>query len=73
MLAIRLAAAVTTHDGLGGRDAAATEGHQTMSSHPRVVAILRGITPGEALAVGKGAVGAAGIRDVEVPLNSPDP
>lgn len=43
-----------------------------MSPHPRVVAILRGITPGEALAVGK-ALYAAGIHDVEVPLNSPDP
>ncbi len=37
-----------------------------------LVAILRGITPGEAEAIGE-AVFEAGIRIVEVPLNSPDP
>lgn len=37
-----------------------------------IVAILRGITPEEAVLVGE-AVVAAGIRLVEVPLNSPDP
>lgn len=37
-----------------------------------IVAILRGIQPGEAVAVGA-ALYAAGIRIVEVPLNSPDP
>ncbi len=37
-----------------------------------LVAILRGITPGEALAVG-GALSAAGWPLIEVPLNSPQP
>ena len=37
-----------------------------------LVAILRGIRPNEAVAVAR-ALGAAGIRLVEVPLNSPDP
>jgi 2-dehydro-3-deoxyphosphogalactonate aldolase len=37
-----------------------------------VVAILRGIRPGEAQSIGA-ALDAAGIRIVEVPLNSPDP
>ena len=37
-----------------------------------LVAILRGITPGEAVAVGEALV-AGGIRILEVPLNSPDP
>ena len=37
-----------------------------------VIAILRGITPAEAPAVGR-ALAAGGIRIVEVPLNSPDP
>jgi 2-dehydro-3-deoxyphosphogalactonate aldolase len=37
-----------------------------------VVAIIRGVTPAEALAVGE-ALHQAGVRVVEVPLNSPDP
>lgn len=37
-----------------------------------LVAILRGVTPGEAEAIG-GAIFEAGIRIIEVPLNSPDP
>lgn len=37
-----------------------------------LVAIIRGVTPGEAEAIGE-AIFEAGIRIVEVPLNSPDP
>jgi 2-dehydro-3-deoxyphosphogalactonate aldolase len=37
-----------------------------------LVAIIRGVTPGEAEAIGD-AIYQAGIRIVEVPLNSPDP
>ncbi len=37
-----------------------------------LIAIIRGVTPGEAMAVGEALV-AAGIRIIEVPLNSPDP
>lgn len=37
-----------------------------------LVAIIRGVTPDEAVAVGE-AIHAAGIRIIEVPLNSPDP
>jgi 2-dehydro-3-deoxyphosphogalactonate aldolase len=37
-----------------------------------LVAIIRGVTPDEAEAIGE-AIHAAGIRIIEVPLNSPDP
>lgn len=37
-----------------------------------IVAILRGVTPSEAIAVGEALLN-AGVRVVEVPLNSPDP
>src|SRR4051812_16410961 len=37
-----------------------------------LVAIIRGVTPGEAEAIG-GAIIDAGIRIIEVPLNSPEP
>lgn len=37
-----------------------------------LVAILRGLTPSEAVSVGE-AIVAAGIRIIEVPLNSPEP
>ena len=39
---------------------------------PPIVAILRGVTVGEAPAIGKTLI-EAGIRLIEVPLNSPDP
>ena len=39
---------------------------------PPVIAILRGVKPAEAGAIG-GALFAAGVRMIEVPLNSPDP
>lgn len=45
--------------------------HEILGTMP-LVAILRGIRPEEAVAVGEALVG-AGIRIVEVPLNSPDP
>ncbi|HZD53279.1 MAG TPA: hypothetical protein VE175_09535, partial [Woeseiaceae bacterium] len=38
---------------------------------PRIIAILRGILPRQAATVGQ-ALFAAGIRIVEIPLNSPD-
>jgi len=37
-----------------------------------LIAILRGLTPGEAVAIGT-AIADAGFRMLEVPLNSPDP
>ena len=39
---------------------------------PPIVAILRGLHPDEAIAVGEALV-TAGVRLIEVPLNSPDP
>ena len=39
---------------------------------PPVIAILRGVSPGEVLAIGEALI-EAGIRMIEVPLNSPEP
>ena len=44
----------------------------TTATPTGLIAILRGLTPDEALAVGR-ALHGAGIRTLEVPLNSPDP
>jgi 2-dehydro-3-deoxyphosphogalactonate aldolase len=45
--------------------------HRYLDQCP-LVAIIRGVTPGEAEAIGE-AIYEGGIRIVEVPLNSPDP
>ena len=45
--------------------------HRYLDACP-LVAIIRGVTPGEAEAIGE-AIHEAGIRIIEVPLNSPDP
>ena len=47
-------------------------GLQTAMAHCGLIAILRGITPAEAVPVGH-ALYDAGFRLIEVPLNSPDP
>ena len=47
-------------------------GLQTAMAHCGLIAILRGITPAEAVPVGR-ALYDAGFRLIEVPLNSPDP
>lgn len=48
------------------------EKFQTAASQLPLVAILRGLTPDEAPAIGE-AIVEAGFRMLEVPLNSPDP
>lgn len=45
--------------------------HRYLDQCP-LVAIIRGVTPGEAEAIGE-VIHEAGIRIIEVPLNSPDP
>ncbi|WP_425997517.1 2-dehydro-3-deoxy-6-phosphogalactonate aldolase [Caulobacter sp. DWR1-3-2b1] len=44
----------------------------TLSRPPPIVAILRGVKPDEVVAIA-GALVEAGVRAIEVPLNSPDP
>lgn len=44
----------------------------TVANHTELVAILRGLTPARALETGA-VLTAAGLRTIEVPLNSPDP
>ncbi len=46
--------------------------HLLASGAPPAIAILRGLKPGEAAAIGAALV-EAGVRMIEVPLNSPDP
>ena len=47
-------------------------GLQTAMGHCGLIAILRGITPAEAVPVAR-ELYAAGFRLIEVPLNSPEP
>src|SRR4051794_10379622 len=55
-----------------GSDVSASElFHRYLDQCP-LVAIIRGVTPGEAEAIGD-AITDGGIRIIEVPLNSPDP
>ena len=46
--------------------------HEALAAMP-LVAILRGIRPSEAVAIGEAIVGGRASRIVEIPLNSPDP
>src|SRR5215469_16174008 len=46
--------------------------HELSLPGPALVAILRGVTPGRAVEVGR-TLYDAGIRTIEVPLNSPEP
>lgn len=45
---------------------------ETVTAPPPIVAILRGVKPDEIVAIAKALVD-AGVRAIEVPLNSPDP
>ena len=45
---------------------------ETVTAPPPIVAILRGVKPDEVVAIAKALVD-AGIRAIEVPLNSPEP
>lgn len=45
---------------------------ETVNAPPPIVAILRGVKPDEVVAIAKALV-EAGVRAIEVPLNSPDP
>src|SRR4029078_9498269 len=55
-----------------GSDVSASELLRTYLDQCPLVAIIRGVTPGEAEAIGD-AIFEGGIRIIEVPLNSPDP
>src|SRR5258706_9776960 len=55
-----------------GSDVSASELFRRYLDQCPLVAIVRGIVPGESEAIGD-AIHEAGIRIIEVPLNSPDP
>jgi 2-dehydro-3-deoxyphosphogalactonate aldolase len=55
-----------------GRGVTAAQDFRTYFSACPLIAIIRGVTPAEAEAIGE-ALYEAGIRIIEVPLNSPDP